>query len=151
LYKTPVQQLRSTLSGHIRRGGTITDGLVGASLDRWALKYLANLKTIRQRGRRVVLNWEAFVAEPLRHMDRLSSLLNIPLNPMCLEHVRLGHFIGGNMGVDVEGLKVDPKLTLSASTAPELSEEMLNEAQEHGFSNWVMRVLDREYRRDFPA
>jgi hypothetical protein len=151
LYKTPAQHLRSMLKQQVRQGVTIADGWVGANLDRWAQKYVGYLKTIRQRGRRVVVNWEAFAAKPTRHMRRLSSLLAIPLDPACLEHVRLGHFIGGNTGVDVRRLEVDPKLVLRPSNAPDLAPDVLAEVLDHPFSNWVMRVLDGEYRRDFPA
>ena len=86
-------------------GGYPRTAWSGANLDRWGQKYMAYLKTIRQRGRRVVLNWEAFVAEPARHMRRLSTELDIVLEPALLEHVRLGHFIGGSTGIDVRALE----------------------------------------------
>jgi hypothetical protein len=149
LYKTPVQHLRSMLHQQTRHGGVISDGWVGINLDRWAHKYLAYLKIIRQRGRRVVLNWEAFVATPAMHMERLSVLLDIPLNPAILDQIRLSHFIGGNTGVDVRSFKDDRKLNLHPSAAPNLPEELREEALEHPFSNWVSRVLDGEYGRDF--
>jgi len=149
LYKTPVQHLRSMLKQQLRRSPALPEGWAGANLDRWGQKYLGYLKTIRPRGRRVVINWEAFVAEPTRHMRRLAALLDIPLDPACLQHIRLTHFIGGNTGVDARGLKVDPKLELRASSAPELDAETFAEAVDHPFSNWMMRVLDAEYRRDF--
>ncbi len=153
LYKTPVQHLRSMLKQEIRRNGAapLAEGWVGSSLDRWTQKYLGYLKTIRQGGRRVVVNWEAFVADPPRHMRRLSSLLAIPLEPSLLEHIRLLHFIGGNTGIDVRGLKIDPKLVLRASDAPALPPDLLDEAVEHPLSNWMARLLDGEYRRNFPA
>ncbi|MGI8841299.1 MAG: hypothetical protein ACR2F8_11060 [Caulobacteraceae bacterium] len=152
LYKSPVQHLRSMLKQQVRQNAAapLADNWVGANLDRWAQKYLGYLKTIRQTGRRVVVNWEAFVAEPARHMRRLSNLLDIPLDASCLEHIRLAHFIGGNTGVDVRGLKVDPRLALRASNAPDLPADLLEEAMEHPFANWMARVLDGEYRRDFP-
>jgi len=151
LYKSPIQHLRSLLKQQIRQNasGHLVDGWVGSSLDRWGQKYLSYLKTIRQSGRRVVVNWETFVAEPARHMRRLSSLLDIPLDPSCLENIHLTHFIGGNIGVDVRGLKIDPRLALRASNAPELPAELIEEAMEHPFSNWMIRLLDAEYRRDF--
>ena len=152
LYKSPVQHLRSMLKQQVRQNATapLADGWVGSNLDRWAQKYLGYLKSIRQSGRRVVVNWEAFVAEPSRHMRRFSSLLGIPLDISSLEHIRLIHFIGGNTGLDVRGLKVEPKLVLRASNAPALPREMLEEVREHPFSSWVARLLDAEYRRVFP-
>ena len=153
LFKSPVQHLRSMLKQHIRQSADapLAEGWVGANLDRWGYKYLGYLKTIRQSGRRVALNWEAFVAEPARHMRRLSSLLDILLDPACLDHIRFSHFIGGNTGVDVRGLGVDPRLVLRASNAPPLAPEILAEALAHPFGNWVMRLLDGEYRRAFGA
>ncbi len=153
LYKSPVQHLRSMLKQHARQSGGAPPaaGWVGANLERWARKYLAYLKTIRQSGARVVVNWESFVAEPGRHMRRLSSLLDVPLDPALLEHIRLSHFIGGNTGVDVRGLSVDPRLALRASNAPPLPPELLEEALEHPLAAWVGRLLDGEYRRAFGA
>jgi hypothetical protein len=140
------------LKQHLRQNpaAPLADNWVGANLDRWGQKYLGYLKTIRQMGRRVVVNWEAFVARPAGHMRRLSSLLDIPLDPTCLDHIRIAHFIGGNTGVDVRGLKVDPTLVLRASNAPDLPAEALEQAMEHPFANWMARLLDGEYRRDFP-
>jgi len=153
LFKSPAQHLQSMLKQQIRRSpdAPLPEGWVGINLDRWGQKYLGYLKTIRQSGRRVMLNWEAFVAEPARHMRRLSNLLDIPLDPVRLDQIHFTHFIGGNTGVDVRGLTIDPRLVLRASDAPVLAPDTLAEALDHPFSNWVMRLLDGEYRRDFPG
>ncbi|MEO8926243.1 MAG: hypothetical protein ABI306_03685, partial [Caulobacteraceae bacterium] len=151
LYKSPVQHLRSLLKQHTRQSSDapLPKTWVGANLDRWAHKYLAYLKTVRQSGARVAVNWEAFVAEPAHHMRRLAVLLDIPLDPAVLGHIRLAHLIGGNMGLDVRALRADPRLVLRPSSAPDLPPDAVEEALEHPFSNWVMRLLEGEYRRAF--
>jgi hypothetical protein len=152
LYKSPIQYLRSLLKQHVRRGepvASLDKDWVSANLHRWAYNYLGHMKAIRPTGDRVVLNWERFVTEPARHMRALSGLLTIPLPPETLQAIRLGHFIGGNTGVDVEALKADPRLVLRPSNAPELPPELEQAATEHDQSRFVASLLDNEYRRQF--
>jgi tetratricopeptide (TPR) repeat protein len=154
LYKSPSQYLRSHLKQHLRRGeaaASLDRDWVSANLHRWAYNYLGHMKAIRPTGRRVVLNWEEFVAAPAPHMRRLSSLLSIPLPPETLDAIRLGHFIGGNTGVDVDALKSDPRLVLRPSNAPPLPPDLEAAAVDHPEAQRVARMLDNEYRRQFVA
>jgi hypothetical protein len=151
-YKEPVSHLRSLLKQFVRQPGPpkpATAEWASISLDRWASSYMRHLKVIRPIGRRVVLNWDAFVAEPQRHIRRLARVLSIPLEAETLERIRLGHFIGGNTGVDIDALQATGVMTLKASNAPQLPPEILEVALTHAGSQRVMRILGNEYRRDF--
>jgi hypothetical protein len=150
LYKSPKQYLRSLLKQHLRRGGSpdeLDRPWVDSNLQRWAYNYLGHLKAIRRTGRRVVLNWEAFVADPAPPMRALSHALEIPLPPETLDHIRLGHFVGGNTGVDVEALKAEPRMILRPSNATVLPERLAVWAAGHPRARLVAGMLDHEYRR----
>lgn len=153
-YKTPVNFLRSLFKQQLRRpdwGDQVTPQWAASVLDRWAATYLAHLRVIRPTGRRVVFNWDGFVADPDQHIRRFASLLDIPIEPDVLGRIRLGHFIGGNIGVDVRGLRQDSTLVVRPSDAPELPPEIHEIAAAHESSQRVARILLSEYRRDFPG
>jgi hypothetical protein len=153
-YKEPTSYLRSTLKQFLRQPGqvaTVTAAWASETLDRWADNYMRQLKAIRPAGRRVVLNWDGLVAEPDFHLRRLGEILSIPLGPETVKHIRLGHFIGGNIGVDVDALRADPVLTLRTTNAPQLPPEIHQVALTHEAAGRVSRRLANEYRRDFRA
>jgi hypothetical protein len=151
-YKEPISYLRSLLKQFLRQPGPpkpLTTQWAIVGLERWADNYMRHLKSVRPVGRRVVFNWDAFVTEPHFHLRRLAQVLDIPLGPETLEHIRPGHFIGGNNGVDISALRADGALRLRKSNAPPLPLEIHEVALAHKGSQRVARILGGEYRRDF--
>ncbi|MEO8926007.1 MAG: hypothetical protein ABI306_02480 [Caulobacteraceae bacterium] len=151
-FKTPASYLRSMLKQQLRQpdgAATADPAWAAGALDRWADNHLAHLRTIRPAGRRVVLSWDGFVADPDRHLRRLSALLDVPLGPETLTRIRLGHFIGGNTGLDIAALRTDPTLVLRPSNAPALPPDLQAAVLAHRASQAVARKLEVEYRRDF--
>lgn len=151
-YKSPENHLRSMLKQELRRPSgvaALNKAWAATVLDRWADNYMGHLRAIRPTGRRVVLNWDGFAAHPAAHMRRLSELLDIPLGSETLTEIRLGHFIGGNIGLDVAGLRADPRLTLRPSNAPELPPDLREAVLSHRRAQAAARMLAMQYRRDF--
>ena len=151
-FKSPENYLRSMLKQELRRPSgiaAIDDAWASAALDRWADNYLGHLRSIRPLGRRVVLNWDGFVTDPDHHLRRLSDLLDIPLGPDVLVEIRLGHFIGGNIGLDIGELRASRALALRPSNAPELPPNLREAVRAHERAQAVARMLTVEYRRDF--
>ena len=152
LFKSPEQYLRSMLKQAIRRADPDEAPVVDDPdrlLDRWANNYLGHLKTLKPAGKRVVLHWEHFVADPRHHLTRLGELLDSPISPAQLSAIRLGHFIGGNIAIDVAGLQANPTFKLRPSDAPALPDDLLAVVRSHKRSLFVERLLQNEYRRQF--
>jgi hypothetical protein len=153
LYKPVEQQMRSTLKHAVRLGGAEAVGKMLARADEtlasWSVNYLDHLRLLKPRGKRIVLNWDAFVADPARHLRRLGEILDLPLNGDILNHIRVDHSIGGNIGVDFRAVQQSGKLEIRNSSAPELSPELQAKARAHKRAQYVNRLLDREYRRQF--
>lgn len=153
LYKPVEQQMRSTLKHAVRLGGAEAADKVLAGADEtlagWSINYLDHLRLLKPRGKRVVLNWDAFTADPGRHLRGLGDILGLPLDAGILNRIRVEHSIGGNIGVDFKALQQTGKLEIRPSSAPELSDALRSKVAGHKRAQYVNRLLDREYRRQF--
>jgi hypothetical protein len=153
LYKPVEQQMRSTVKQAVRLGGDEAAATVLADADailgRWSVNYLDHLRLLKPRGKRIVLNWDAFVGDPARHLKRLGELLDLPLDADILNHIRVDHSIGGNTGVDFRAVKQSGKLEIRPSSAPQLSDGLRDKVRAHKRAQYVNRLLDREYQRQF--
>jgi len=152
VYKSRHEYFRSVMKQFILRSKT-TPGMKipdpGRELDRWVSNYQGHLCNLHPSGKRIVLNWERFVSEPEFHMARLGDLLDPRITPVQLRAIRLGHFIGGNTGVDVSELQRRPIVSLHPSDAPPLTDEQAAAVASHDSARGIEQVLDAEYARQF--
>lgn len=152
LYKSPQAQLRSTLKIDLKANPDAAKGFhrqVPELLSRWTTIYYEHLYLIRPTGKQIVIDWEALVADPERHFERLSSRLGINLTMSALTSPRFGHFIGGNTGVNVRELQKAGRIELRPSNAPPLPEDAKAAAEAHLAAQRVHRMLDRRYKEVF--
>ena len=153
LYKSPEQQIRSIVKQKTKLGASIDEvassDFLGPALRSWSQNYMGLMKVVRPKGRRVFINWESLVADPDRHLRRLGELLDLPYQPGVLDHIHLGHFVGGNQGVDVKAISQTGRVTLRPSNAPALPEPMRQAVLADHEAGFVHRLLDNEYRRSY--
>lgn len=153
LYKSPIQQAQSLLKEAIRQhgaaGADVLRETLEASLDRWAASYIGHLKLLKPKGRRVVLDWEAFVREPANHLRQLGKLLKIPHAAHLHHHVKVAHFMGGNRDVGPAEIVAKGRIDLRPSNAPALPDDLQARVLAHRRSAYVYRMLENEYDRAF--
>jgi hypothetical protein len=148
-YKSPSQQARSVLKDLIHTNKPIDEQMFVKSLNEWARNYLEQLFLLNCSGKKVFLQWERFVADPASHMDRLASVFGIPLAADILTNIRIGHFVGGNTGVDVPEVRKSGAISLRPSTAPPLPPEIEDIVRAHKRAAYVHGLLERRYHEVF--
>jgi len=154
LYKSPEGQVRSfykALDSKIRSGKITPNTHMTATqcLGNYVQNYGGLLKTIRPRGRRVVMNWEKFVSSPEAHFDRLLKALDFPGSSDIFQNVRIGHVIGGNGLFNFESIAATNRINIRPSNAPLLTPVQRAEVAAHGEARKMFRMLENEYQRDF--
>jgi hypothetical protein len=155
LYKRPSSHIGSVKRVAIERGGP--DEFSGPEvrqriereLGNWVQNYSGLMRTIRPHGRRVLLNWERFVAQPVEHFERLLNILELPGSAEVFEHVKPHHFIGGSVTPGVGQTVKTGRFVTQPSSAPPLTAEETAFVSQEEASRSLFRLMETEYRRDF--
>ena len=154
LYKPPESHLRSVKRATAQREARnkFVSGRaheIGSVLQNWVGNYSGLMRTVRPRGRRVLLNWEEFVARPAEHFERLLKLLDLPGSAAVFDHIRPHHFIGGSGTAGVMETLQTGRFVARPSSAPLLSEDEMAAVVADRPSQSLFRRMENEYRRDF--
>ncbi|HEU0157146.1 MAG TPA: hypothetical protein VFQ82_13820 [Stellaceae bacterium] len=150
LYRPPTSFIRSNKKAMVYRasqGFALPAGWleIGPVLRHWVNNY-NRLREMQPSGSRIVMNWENFVAKPNEYFDRLLALLNLPGSSDVFEHIRPGHFIGGN---NVGGLLTSKRFRARPSVNPPLSDEEAEAILRDEPSQTVFQRLEAEHREYF--
>jgi len=123
--------------------------LIQSWLDHWANTYKSLLRDIRPQGALIALNWEEFVARPRAHFDRLVSSLALPGGAEVFDHVRPGHYVGGNTTGSVTQVMTTGRIEFKQSDAPALPRDEEEFVAGYAKAQSVYARLQSRYRADF--
>ena len=111
--------------------------------------YQGLVKKLRPEGRRIVLNWERFVAQPAAHFDHLLKLLGLPGDAGVFDNIRVEHLIGGNDSGNIRAVIEEKRVRFRPSSAPPLTEADAAAIGRHDAARQVARQLDSLYHLSF--
>jgi hypothetical protein len=155
LYKSPTDSTRSHFKKieHMNHGGwALQKGAhltVKPYLDNWTQNYFGLLRNVRPLGRRLVINWEAFVADPDAHMRVICSQLALDYDRQLFSKIRPQHVIAGNRRIPFAEIMSKGKLVMQPLNARVLTPAEQQDVDSHQAAKLVFRFLESEYHRIF--
>ena len=118
-------------------------------LDAYADTYQGLLKELHPEGKRIVLNWERFVAQPEAHFVHLVKLLGLPGDAGVFDKIRVEHLIGGNDSGNIRDVVETRRVRFRPSSAPPLAEPDAAAVRRHEAARQVARQLESLHHLSF--